>query len=450
MAVSWPGRIVLLTLLLTSTLSAQSATIEATPPGTAPAGSTITVKWSGPNGPGDYVTVVRKGADPSAYLDYRQTSVGRAAVNPLSLVLPAEPGSYEIRYVTGNPRRVLATVPYEVTAVAATIEGPASVAPDARFEVAWAGPNNGGDWVTIVAAGAAARAYGSYVDARTGRADDKSGRRVATLRAPGTPGRYELRYVQRGTVVIGTRAIEVTTVPNTLATTTPPISLPSTGPATSGQRVTGSGTAATPDSLPALDVNTQPGATGTIAAPANVTLLTCDQRAASISTTFAARRREVDAAADEMRQSVLEPSDDKFITMWRNAILDQLRVEERKALEELWNVCPSLRPAATASAESQPMPAQTSSAPPSPFRPAPTSKLDCLTAFEDIRQTFATRRAELSALYAELRSTAVDSFALKSAVMWWMNELNALHAEEARAVQAATQECLNSRTGLPR
>src|SRR5262245_6268090 len=222
--------------VITRTVFAQSATIEATPPSTAPAGSTVTVKWSGPNGPGDYITVTRKGSEVSAYLDYKTTSSGRSSVNPVSLVLPAETGSYEIRYVMGNPRRVLATVPYEVTAIAATIEGPASVAPDARFEVAWTGPNNGGDWVTIVAAGAAPRAYGSYVDARTGRGDDKTGRRVATLRAPAKPGQYELRYVQRGTVGIGARALEVT-------------SAASSGTAGSAS-VSGAGTA--PASQPAL------------------------------------------------------------------------------------------------------------------------------------------------------------------------------------------------------
>ncbi len=188
---------------------AQGAVIEVTPSGRAAAGSTVTVKWSGPNGPGDYITVARKGAGPFEYLGYRQTSDGRTAVNPVSIVLPPEPGAYEIRYLLGNPRTVLAVVPYEVTAVAATIEGPASIAPGARFEIVWSGPNNGGDWVTIVAAGAPPRAYGSYVEVRAGTADDKTGRRSATLRAPAEPGRYELRYVQQGRLVIGTRPIDV-------------------------------------------------------------------------------------------------------------------------------------------------------------------------------------------------------------------------------------------------
>ncbi len=207
-------RIVLMTALLCAAVApqdafAQGASVEPTPAGSAPAGSTVTVKWSGPNERGDYITVVRKGGRPADYLDYKTTTDGRAPVNPVLLVMPAEPGAYEIRYVRNNPREVLAAVPLEVTAIAASLEGPASVTPEARFEIAWVGPNNRGDFVTIVAAGAATRAYGSYVDARSGTPDKKTGRTLATLRAPAQPGRYELRYVQQGTHIIGTRAIDV-------------------------------------------------------------------------------------------------------------------------------------------------------------------------------------------------------------------------------------------------
>ncbi|MGC4028120.1 MAG: hypothetical protein QM696_04515 [Steroidobacteraceae bacterium] len=188
---------------------AQDATLEITPPATAPAGTTINVRWTGPNGPGDYITVVRQGARQADYLDYRETGGERKPLNPVSLMLPAQTGAYEVRYVRGTPRAVLATVPYEVTAATATIEGPASLAPESRFEVAWQGPNGRGDWVTIVAAGAAARTYASYVDALNGRTSDPTGRRTATLVAPKEPGRYELRYVQQGTQVIGSQPIDV-------------------------------------------------------------------------------------------------------------------------------------------------------------------------------------------------------------------------------------------------
>src|SRR5262245_31788534 len=71
-----------------------SASLDVTPSGAAPAGSTVTVKWSGPNAPGDYITVVRKGAPAAEYLSYQSTSSGRTPVNPVSILLPAEPGAY--------------------------------------------------------------------------------------------------------------------------------------------------------------------------------------------------------------------------------------------------------------------------------------------------------------------------------------------------------------------
>ena len=111
------GLLAPLSLCVTSaTLAQGAATLEVTPSGAAPAGSTVMVKWSGPNAPGDYITVVRKGAPVFEYLGYKPTSDGRTPVNPVSIVLPAEPGAYEIRYLFSNPRRVLAVVPYEVTA----------------------------------------------------------------------------------------------------------------------------------------------------------------------------------------------------------------------------------------------------------------------------------------------------------------------------------------------
>ena len=41
--------------------------------------------------------VVRKGAPVFEYLNYKPTSDGRTPVNPVSIVLPAETGAYEIR-----------------------------------------------------------------------------------------------------------------------------------------------------------------------------------------------------------------------------------------------------------------------------------------------------------------------------------------------------------------
>jgi Ca-activated chloride channel family protein len=117
------------------------------------------------------------------------------------LELPVEPGAYEFRYVQGGTK-VLARAPITVTAAAAEIAAPERVTAGASFDISWQGPNNRSDWLTIVAVGAAATAYGSYHDADRGS--------PAKLVAPAAAGAYELRYVLKGKKVIAARPIEVT------------------------------------------------------------------------------------------------------------------------------------------------------------------------------------------------------------------------------------------------
>jgi Ca-activated chloride channel homolog len=85
-------------------LTPVSARLLAEP--TATAGQTVMVGWDGPNYQGDYIAIALSG-DPG-YDSYTSTSSG----NPVSLTAPTTPGSYEIRYVTGDT--VLAMVPLEV------------------------------------------------------------------------------------------------------------------------------------------------------------------------------------------------------------------------------------------------------------------------------------------------------------------------------------------------
>jgi hypothetical protein len=418
--------------------SAQATTIEVTPPGTAPAGATITVKWSGPNGPGDFITVVRQGARPSDYLDYKETGSGRAPVNPVQLVLPAETGAYEIRYVRGNPRSVLATVPYAVTTVTATVDGPASVAPGARFEIAWQGPNGRGDWVTIVASGAAARTYGSYVDARNGRADDKTNRRTATLQAPKEPGRYELRYVQQGTRVIGTRPIEVSAATAGALVTAAP------QPATPG-RVTSTTpvVAGSPTAAGTPTVVGTPAATQTLApgpsrgANSRELAMTCARRLSSIAQTFAERRAQVLRDADE---SLAAADNDAFaikaIQAGKFRQLAELQAEEARALEEANAACGGTRPPSTASAA----PPAGAAPPTAPPATAPPPR-DCQQMINEILASFAARRAEILAWDDELQADDDDPFARKVTLAGQHDALRKLQAEQDQAVAAATQAC---------
>ncbi|HUP14596.1 MAG TPA: hypothetical protein VM848_00860, partial [Acidimicrobiia bacterium] len=88
----------------TITVTPLAITLEA-PPEVA-AGSDFDVTWTGPNGPGDYVTIVPAGAVETAYLDYAYTTEG----SPLTLTAPAEPGAYEIRYRSDRLAGVFATI----------------------------------------------------------------------------------------------------------------------------------------------------------------------------------------------------------------------------------------------------------------------------------------------------------------------------------------------------
>jgi Ca-activated chloride channel family protein len=72
-------------------------------PAEGKAGSEILVKWTGPGGPRDYVTIVKKGAPVGTFTVYFYTRDG----NPGKLKLPSQPGEYELRYssevVSPNP-----------------------------------------------------------------------------------------------------------------------------------------------------------------------------------------------------------------------------------------------------------------------------------------------------------------------------------------------------------
>jgi Ca-activated chloride channel homolog len=58
------------------------------------AGSTFHVAWTGPNGPKDYVTLVKPDAEAGDYGDYVYTRDGKE----LAFTAPSDPGAYELRY----------------------------------------------------------------------------------------------------------------------------------------------------------------------------------------------------------------------------------------------------------------------------------------------------------------------------------------------------------------
>jgi len=172
-----------MTVLARASLEVEAVAATLSAPSSVTAGSTIEIRWTGPSNDGDYVTIVRAGAEEGSFLNYAYTRDG----NPLSFQAPDDPGAYELRYVTAQESRTLARQAIAVAAATATVSGPASAAAGERFQVRFSGPDNEGDYVTIVATGADEGSYLDYVYTRDGS--------PAQLEAPAEPGAYELRYV---------------------------------------------------------------------------------------------------------------------------------------------------------------------------------------------------------------------------------------------------------------
>lgn len=152
-------------------------------PDSVEGGTVFSVEWTGPNGPGDYITIVAAGATQWTDEDYFYTTEG----SPGSLTAPVTAGNYELWYVSGTDDQVQVRRAIVVIAPSVTLEAPASIAAGADFDVTWTGPNGPGDYITIVQDGAPEGAYLSYANTAGGS--------PVTLTAPDGAGAYEIRYV---------------------------------------------------------------------------------------------------------------------------------------------------------------------------------------------------------------------------------------------------------------
>ena len=164
------------------------------------AGAILHVKWTGPNNPGDYITIVAPEATAPTYGNYTETRMG----NDLELSAPIKAGAYEIRYVTLRSKTILARAPITVTPVTATLEAPNEVVLGSTVSVIWTGPNNPNDFVTIVPKSTRDGSHGNYTETAKGS--------PLKLTVPVEPGEAELRYMTgQGAVVLARRPINIIT-----------------------------------------------------------------------------------------------------------------------------------------------------------------------------------------------------------------------------------------------
>ena len=150
------------------------------------------MKWTGPNNERDYIAF---GNASRPYIGYEYTKAG----SPLQLTAPDEPGQYELRYFLGAGDVIIGKRPITVGSVSASVTAPQSAAAGTKIQIAWKGPNNPRDFITIVKAGTPDKQYGAYAYSSKGnpvsmRAPDIA---VTTKSAISQPRRTRLSQPQR-------------------------------------------------------------------------------------------------------------------------------------------------------------------------------------------------------------------------------------------------------------
>lgn len=147
------------------------------------AGSTIQVEWTGPAVQRDYVSVAEPSSEGGKYLKYQYVKEGQKA----ELRLPDDPGTYEIRYISGASKIIRDSRKIEVTAAEVTIDKIADVEAGSTFSINVTSPGNPGDYVGLFKSGDPAGKYLSYQYSAKGN--------TLQFKAPGEPGTYAMKYI---------------------------------------------------------------------------------------------------------------------------------------------------------------------------------------------------------------------------------------------------------------
>lgn len=184
------------------------APFEVKPPASVVAGAFAEIAWSGPNGRGDFITIVKPDEKEGEYGHYAYAQHG----SPVKVRAPGDAGDYEVRYRSGQGGKTLARALLKVTPAEATLLTPEEAMAGSMVKVTWTGPGASGDWITVVSPDASSKAYDRYVYARKGN-------NPLSLEMPAKPGQYEIRYVASAVDRILTRVpIKVTEAKATVAT----------------------------------------------------------------------------------------------------------------------------------------------------------------------------------------------------------------------------------------
>jgi len=163
------------------------------------AGGTFSIEWTGPDNKGDYITVVTKDTEDGRYAKYSYTNRG----NPVMVQTPLEPGIAEIRYMSGQGDKVLARREVLIEKAVITLKAPDEASAGSEVSVEWTGPDNKGDYITIVSKQRPDGEYADYSYTKRGS--------TLKIKAPDKEGEAEIRYqTEPGNKVLFRRVIKVT------------------------------------------------------------------------------------------------------------------------------------------------------------------------------------------------------------------------------------------------
>ena len=172
--------------------------VQMSAPRQVAAGASVSIEWSGVQNSGDFITIVAPGTAERKYDEYVY-----AKSSPATMAAPETPGEYEIRYLSANEYRTLASAPLTVGGVDASVSAPVSAVAGARIEIAWSGPDNRGDYLTLVPAGTPDGQYDRYVYTSKGT--------PVRFDTPAAPGEYEIRYqTARNDIVLARQPVTLT------------------------------------------------------------------------------------------------------------------------------------------------------------------------------------------------------------------------------------------------
>ena len=185
-------------LLVKTTIEINAVDASVQAPDSADVATEFEVTWQGPANKSDYISIARPDQRQGSHVNHTYIREG----SPLWLRAPSDPGTYEVRYILGRGRRLLAKTTIEITAVSASVQAPDSADAAVEFEVTWQGPANKEDYISIARPDQRPGSHINYTYIRKGN--------PLWLRAPSHPGTYEVRYILgRGRKLLAKQTIRI-------------------------------------------------------------------------------------------------------------------------------------------------------------------------------------------------------------------------------------------------